>query len=120
MHSEVILILILHSNNRIVLSLLHTPLTRLVKHLHFTKVTLPLVLSNSKPTTIPKRTLLEPPTNSLTVQRLLSNLMPAIRRGTAIQFKLARDQVEIHPNLLLQHQRLCHLHMVVFLMLVVL
>ena len=119
-HSEVILMLMLSSNNHIALSLLHTPLTRLVKHLHFTKVMLPLVLSNSKPTTIPKHTLLEPPTNSLMVQRLPSNLMPATRRGTPIPFRVAQVQVEVHLNLLLQHQRLCHLHMVVFLMLVVL
>ena len=119
-HSEVILMLMLSSNNHIVLSLLHTPLTKLVKLLHFTKVMLPLVLSNSKPITIPKHTLLEPPTNSLMVQRLPSNLMPATPRGIAILFRAAQDQVEVHLNLLLQHQRLCHLHMVVFLMLVVL
>ena len=120
MHSELILILILRNNSHIALSLLHTPLTRLVKRLHFTKVMLPLVLSNSKPITIPKHTRREPPINSLTVQRLPSNLIPATRRGTAILFRPAQDQVEVHPNLLLLHQRLCHLHMVVFLMLVAL
>ena len=118
-HSEVILILIL-SNNHIALSLRHTPLTRLVKHLHFTQVMLLLVLSNSKPTIIPRHTLLEPPTNSLMVQRPPSNLTPATRHGTVILFRPAQYQVEVRLNLLLQHQPLCHLHMVVFLMLVVL
>jgi hypothetical protein len=112
--------LILSSNKHIVLSLLHTPLTRLAKRLHFTKVTLPLALSNSKPTTARKHTLLELPTSSLMVQQLPSNLTPATPHGTAILFKAAQDQVEVHLNLSLQHQRLCHLHMVVSLMLAVL